>query len=83
MKVEGKAYEAHWAAWARRLRRWGLAPWVGAVLEAGDPLWALGLPFWETLQAAWPSPTTRAVLHLLRDEEARRRFAHRLMEGEA
>lgn len=83
MKGEAKAYEAYWATWAQRLRRWGLAPWVGAALEAGDPVWTLGLPFLEILREAWPSPTAHAFLYLLLHEDARRRFVHRLMEGES
>lgn len=82
MEGEPKAYEARWAAWAQQLRRWGLAPWVGAALEAGDPVWTLGLPLLETLQAAWPSPTARAFFTLFLHEDARHRFVQRLMEGE-
>ena len=75
--------ESLWATWARRLRRWGLAPWAGVVLEAGDPLFSAGVPVWEALQGVWASEGAQAWMRLLLDADARQRFIHWLQEGEA
>ena len=81
MKV--RTDDPHWMAWAQRLRRWGLAPWVGVMLEAGEPLWVAGAPLFELLTSLWPSAEARSLSKLFLNEDARQRFVRWLQEGEA
>ncbi len=81
--MKANTLEARWATWAQRLRRWGVAPLVGLVLEAGEPIWALGMPLVEPWRDARPAGRAEAFLLLLLDEDARHRFMHWLWEGEA
>ncbi len=75
--------QRRWQAWAYALRRRGMAPWVGAVLEAGAPLWPLSAQFLHAFQGFLPQDDYEALVALLDDEGARQRFMTWLTEGDA
>ncbi len=83
--TDGMTHETHpWVDWAKHLHRWGIAPLVATLLEGARPLQGV---LTQVLQGSLPLLTPaphatpwQALIHVLEDEEAYRKFIHLLTE---
>ncbi len=80
--MQEQGLERRWKEWARSLRRWGLGPWMAALLEAAEPLWPLSLPLLRVGVEMWTGGENEALLALLGNPQHRRRFVRWLTEDE-